>query len=264
MNRASRLMMRRSQARVGGRLASALKALGIPKFCKYQRGSCLANAGDRFQKFLTAGEGVGALDMVVDRLFQPVDLLVYAFKHRLKRTSDRRIARLINLVVQAVAFLFQALKAAGHFLQVPLLGRSWLPRAWLLPLAEASEDSGVDLIGLRTGKLAFGVGTGALRIDYRNGQVLLVQMSCNWFLVAPGGFEANVHVRGDGLPANPVDKLLEPLFGVGHGGMGSGSLLRANQGDFEGGLAYVNAYRRGGRRNRRGSRIGSSHCEITS
>jgi len=157
-------MMGWRQAGVGGCLASALKALGIPEFCEYERGSRLANTRDRFQELLLSSKGVGALDVIIDRLFQSVDLLVDAFEHRLERVGDRRIARLVDLVFEAVTLLFEALKTAGHVLQIPLLGRGWLPGAWLFPVAEAGQKPSVYLVGFRAGELAVGVGARTPRI----------------------------------------------------------------------------------------------------
>ena len=104
-------MMSRRQARVGGRLAGALEALMVAELREHQRSSRLADARDRFQKVSVPCEGVGASDVLVDPIFEPVDLFVDALENRLKRVGDRRVLRLADLVVQAVALFFELVKA---------------------------------------------------------------------------------------------------------------------------------------------------------
>jgi hypothetical protein len=165
MNRTARFMMGGRQAGVGGRLASTLEALVIPELGKHQRGGRRTDAGNRFQKHLLSSKGPATLNVIVNRLFERVDLLVDAFEYRLKRAGDGRISRPANLVFQAVTHLFQALEAAaGHVLQVLLLRRRWLPGTWRLPPAEASQETGVDRIGFRPVESAVSVGAGASRI----------------------------------------------------------------------------------------------------
>lgn len=78
-------MMGGRQAGVRGRLAGALEALGVSKLREHERSGRRSDSGDRFQKFSVSSESIGALDVLVDRFFKLVDLLVDAFEHRLIR-----------------------------------------------------------------------------------------------------------------------------------------------------------------------------------
>ena len=114
-------MMGGRQTGVRGRLAGALKALSVSKLREHERSGRRSDPRDRFQKVLVSSEGIGALDVFVDRFFKLADLLVDAFEHRLKRAGNRRVFRLADLVFQAVALFFEFLKATGHLLQAFLL-----------------------------------------------------------------------------------------------------------------------------------------------
>ena len=152
----ARPVMSWRQAGAGGRLAGALKALGIPEFGEHQGSRRPANARDCFQKVPVPGKGLAAVDVLVDRFFKPGDLLVYAFEHRLERAGDRRMLRLANLVLQAVALFFELLEPAGHLLEAPLLRRRGLPGAWLLFFTKASQKTSVDSVGFRADRSSSG------------------------------------------------------------------------------------------------------------
>ena len=161
MNRTARRVMARPvmswrQACVGGCLASALEALGISELGEHQGGRRPANARDRLQKLSVSGEGLAVLDVLVDRFFEAIDLLVYAFEYRLERAGDRRMLRPVDLVFQTVALFFELLEPAGHLLEAPLLRRRGLPGAWLLFFAKPSQKASVDSVGLRADRFSSG------------------------------------------------------------------------------------------------------------
>jgi len=100
---------------------------------------------------------------------------------------------------------------------------------------------------------------------------MLVQKARNRALVAPGGFEADVNLlrtflqAGVGLFLEPVEEPAESIFGVRHS-VGSanvlrrGFLLRSDQGDFKGGLAYVDPRAHRGNGIKRMRTVRSGHC----
>ena len=265
MNRAARPVMRGRQAGVRGRLTSTFKALVIPELREHKCSGRRSDPWDRFQQVSVASEGIGALDVLVNRFFKLVDLLVDAFEHRLKRAGNRWVFRLADLVFQAVALLFELFKAAGQLLQAFLLRRCWFPWGWFLALTKACEETSVHLVGFRTGELAVSVGARALGVDDRHGQPALVQKASNWTLIPAGRLQTNVNLLRRilqavvGLLLNPTEERFESLLIVREAP--GGGVFPAEQCNFERRLAYIDTHRQAGRSRRFGV-IGSGHCEI--
>src|SRR5574338_437742 len=193
---AARLMLSRVEAGKGHRLADVVEARQMSIEGQQHGDGPLPQTGDGVEQTLLVAQRGITIDMVVDRLDQPFDLLVQPFEMAGDTGLDRGAGHL-----QAVGLLrahrLQGIEAQHQGAQSLLGRRGGSPSRRAALEAKLGDQLGIDLVGLGAHHVRGTEGLDLRRIDHTDGGALATGETLRHGLpIGAGGLHADMHRVG--------------------------------------------------------------------